>query len=549
MDDDIEASLLSSSPSLPPSDDGSLKEMEYLCQTVYATYLDGGMAGGLFRRAANIVGTVAVYLTFVSLVCTPIDWGLLWRRDDHRICPDGTLNTAPLTSTDCNGNRPIDFGRLADMSGWCWIITMLVITYAMYQLLDLVFCVPQLHFAHEYMRGRLGIPMVLTIPWSEVAHELERVEGRPCDVLTQTNLITRKANWMIGLYNAKLLDVPWDHLAPSTLCWCVGRCIDSACFDSKGRVAHDVRAYPDAAASTMRRMFRIMGGVTLVLAPFILIFRVLWLVLEMIDGGRMLPAMLTSRGISMPEHYRLRHFSELDHEFAQRMRALVDPANKLFAHRRYPMMAAVCRAVSMVAAAAVLVLGIMAIVYDDPIVLAELTADRSVGWWLGMLGAVLVTVKPWAHPPLPVEVDSQGSATDAVRAILYPADQRWKDVNDSTALAVAALEHTYQARWKMALFELVGVLYVPWALTRVLPKKAGAIIEFIRNNNVSDAHGFCSAGYFLGNSDGEPHDPFPSKLMASMARFNSVYNVNHEEGPPYNPGVDLEAQGPSILIE
>lgn len=546
--DDIEASLLSSSPELPSVDNGSYKEMEYLCQTVYATYLDGGMAGGLLRRGANIVGTVAVYLAFVSLVCSPIDWELLWLRDAHQTCPDGTLNTAPLTSTDCYGDRPIDYGRLADMSGWCWIITVLVITYTVYQLLELAFCVPQLHFAHEYIRDRLGIPMVLTIPWSEVAHELERVEGGLCDVLTQTNLITRKTNWMIGLYNAKLLDVPWDHLAPSTLCWCVGRCIDSACFDAKGRVAHDVRAYPDAAASTMRRMFWLMGGVTLVLAPFILIFRVLWLVLEMIDGGRVVPAMLTSRGISMPEHYRLRHFSELDHEFAQRMRTLADPARKLFAHRRYPVAAAVCRAVSMVAAAAVLVLGIMAVVYDDPIVLAELTADRSVGWWLGVLGAVLVTVKPWAHPSLPVEVDSRGSAADEVRAILYPADQRWKDAHDSTALAVTTLERTYQPRWRLALFELVGVVYVPWVLTQILPKKAGVIVQFIRNNNMSDAHGFCSAGYFLGNSDGEGPEQYPSKLMASMARFNSVYNVNRD-GPSYNPGVDLEAQGPSILIE
>jgi len=544
MDDDIEASLLSSPPNVH---EGAFTEMEWLCQTIYAVYLDGGMAGGVARRAANVVGTVAVYLAFVSLVCDPIDWAALWARDDHAVCPDGTANTAPLTSVDCYGNQPIDYTRLAAMSGWCWIITVLVLTYAVYQLLDLVFFVPQMHFAHRYFRDKLKIPMVLTVPWSEVAHRLYDTEGAPLDVLTQTNLITRKANWMVGLYSAGVLDVPLDRLAPSTLCWCVERCIHSACFDAKGRMAHDVRAFPDAAAATMRRMFWVAGGATLVLAPFILIFRVLWLVLEMIDGGRVLPSMLSARGISMPEHYRLRHYSELDHEFAQRMRTLAAPARRLFAHRRYPVMAAVCRAVSMVAAAAVLVLGIMAVVYDDPIVLAELTADRSVGWWLGVLGAVLVMVKPWAYPPLPIEVDAQGPAADGVRAVLFPADQRWNDAHVSTAVAVETLERTYQPRWKLALFELVGVVYVPWALTRVLPHKAGVIVQFVRDNNISDGHGFCSAGYFQGESGGGI-DHHSSKLMASVARFNSVYDVNYG-GSVYNPGADLDPQAPSILVE
>lgn len=542
--DDIEASLLSSPDAAFDVGGENYQEMEWLCQTIYAVYLDGGLAGGMFRRGANVVGTVAVYLAFVSLACKPIDWAALGRRDEHFECPDGSLNTAPLTATDCYGQRPIDFGRLADMSGWCWTVTVLVIVYMAYQAIDVAFAIPELHFAHTYFQSTLKLPMVLSVPWSEVATKMSEVEGAPLDVLTQTNLITRRANWMVALYSNRLLDVPLDHLAPSTLCWCVERCLMSCCFDAKGRVAHDVRTDVDAAAATLRRMFRITGLVLLVLSPFVLIVRTLWIVLEMIDGARVVPTILSTRGVSMPEHYRLRHYSELDHEFAQRFRTLKEPAQRLFAHRRSPVMAAIARSISMVGAAAVLVLGIMAIVYDDPIVLAELVANRSVGWWLGVLGAVLVVTKPTAYPPIkyPVEVDTRSRAVDAVRAVLYPADQRWKQSYISTAAAVANLERTYQPRWRLAVFELIGVLYVPWALVCVLPSKARAIVRFVRDNNMSDTGGFCSAGYFVG-ADDEVGD-CPSKLMASMARFKTLYhrrNQNHSSPDDHH--------GPSILIE
>ncbi len=150
-------------------------------------------------------------------------------------------------------------------------------------------------------------------------------------------------------------------------------------FDSKFSLRP---AFLDDAAG-LRRRFRIIGALNLLIMPFMLLFVVVYFLLkhgeEMHKGGDRSRNSLGMREWSPLALWQLRDFHELPHRFEARVAASYRLANAYTRHFSSPLGALLGRAISFVAGALIGVLLLFTLA-DENLLLYIKIADRNLLW-------------------------------------------------------------------------------------------------------------------------------------------------------------------------
>ncbi|KAJ1449686.1 autophagy protein Apg9-domain-containing protein [Pelagophyceae sp. CCMP2097] len=340
--------------------------------------------------------------------------------------------------------------------------------------------------------------------------------------------IMRKENYLIGMLNAGILELrlpageaPQSRADPlldavghrlrltKTLEWSLNFCVLDHVFSQRLAVR---RAFLDDE-DALKWRFRIAGLVHVGLMPFVAVFMMMHFFLLHAQEWRSTKHYLGPRAWSPVARWSFRELNELPHIFERRLAASRVHADAYLELRPdrvkefpRPVLAALARCAAFVSGATVATLVALAAVLDggDAVLLHVRIGDRNLIWYAGAASAVYAVARGFVPPedsrhglaaPGEALVDDAEVCMKAVAEHTHSFPEAWRGAcHDSHVRNAFAKAYRYKA----ALFadEILAVAFAPLILCFSLPRSAGAVLDFVRENSV-DVDGL---GSVLGHS-------------------------------------------------
>ena len=231
--------------------------------------------------------------------------------------------------------------RSTSLSFWTVLRLAFLLLFALYWLGTAVAAILELRSSWcimQFCRLKLGISedQIKWISWGEMVHRLVLIQRttRLClqRELTEPDIINRilrKENFLIGMVNKGVLrlDIPVigfrrRYLMTKMIEWSLRWGLLNPMFDQNFEVRRPFRTDP----AFLTRRFRLLAAVNLLLAPFLLVFLVIYILMMNAERFYHSPATLGDRSWSPYARWSLREFNEMEHQFEERLTQSQKPA-------------------------------------------------------------------------------------------------------------------------------------------------------------------------------------------------------------------------------
>lgn len=501
----------------------------------YAYKRDKGLVCIVAGHLADQLVSAFILLSLIFLFGGAVDYPAMWARVHHPICPGGSANRAALYQTDCFGDTPVDAARLGRMPPALALVFACCVVGWVAELGRFVWRVPALLRTAWYYRRTLDIPEreLGTMPWSQVMQRLRRIDG--WTELEVVNCITRRTNFMVALYNDRVLRPTLCGRATHSraLQWAIDWALDMAVY-SGNRVRVD-EASVRRCARGLRRCFYAVAVAYTLLAPAILVYRAAYCVFRYAEEWRRHPRALTARHWTPWARWRLRGYCELDHTFETRLRRAYAPSTAYVGMFTPELSKIAARATSMLCGGFLAINVAFAMVFDEEYLTVELTPGRSVAFWMGIAGVVLAV----AGSAIPGESDvfAPAEKLEAAAREIHHFPEAWRQAPEAPATH-ASFVGLFRYRVLGVLDELLSTFTAPMVLAWTLPAQAERIAAFFARNTrrgqvVGDV---CRHALFEGVPD--------PKMELSVLKFADEYA---EWTPPTAWQQDLVASAEQVM--
>jgi len=376
---------------------------------------------------------------------------------------------------------------------------------------------------------------LLSKDWSDVVEILVARQSsltlKEHDALDISNRILRHDNYMIALANNDMLplglpsiSVPFpvpracipvsaqvylgDALPDSielptppdffslTLYHAIKYCLLDKMFDSNFRIPERVLGVDGAA--DLRRRFRLMGIITFVLAPFIAVLMVMYMILKHAETFYNRPSYATQRRWSLAAYWKFREWNEMPHIFERRMKASYEFADRYVDHFHSELLSLVARFLTFVGGSFA---GLcVVIIMINGSLMSTSVYDRNLWWYLAICTATLAITRSVGQPPK-YGVDPVECFKEVRKYTHFGGGNGTLGSGDpKSAEVVKEFKQLYTPRFATVLQEFVGILTTPIILWTVYPQNASRILGFIRDNTervekIGDVCGFATFNF------------------------------------------------------
>lgn len=429
---------------------------------------------------------------------------------------------------------------------------VVLITFAalwMWQLALIIQDIPRLWRMNRFYALILGIPddALAACEFGDVTRRLTRLqEDHPISVDQLTpyhvaNRIMRRENYLIALFNKEILELPspfgrnGKQVLSKAMEWNLSFCILDYVFDessSSVRRSFLKDTQKDKLAIDLQRRFKMIAIVNALLAPFILVFLLIYWFFRYAEEIYSHPSKaIGTRQYTIYARWKFREFNELPHQFERRLSNSTRKANRYMAQFHNNSLAGLSKFFAFVGSAMIAVLLIISIINEDLLMHSELTPGRSIIWWIGVLGALVAAARALTPDPSQAS-DPERLMTEVAEYTHYLPGHWIRRLHTERVHSEFGEYFEYRA-W-ILLHELASVIYTPWALWNYLPNKASQLVDFFREFTVHvDGLGYvCSFALFDFVRHGNPkygvhQNPPPGDIIqeSENVRENTIFSI------------------------
>eukprot|EP00041_Stephanoeca_diplocostata_P015416 m.294225 g.294225 ORF g.294225 m.294225 type:complete len:665 (+) comp20028_c0_seq1:290-2284(+) len=427
-----------------------------------------------------------------------------------------------LMSKDCHGNTPISFYRLLKMHPIIYFILALLLVFWLWSFGAFLRHVQRCYTMQDFYLHELKVAQrdLQTVSWDEMVKKVidaqERLQlctkMRTFDVLDVTNLITRQRNFLIALYvqfgpelKVWMPGLGRRIVLSESLQWNIQKILSTVIFDGDS-VDKRVWESPQSRAMLSAKLstyFKVMGVLNLLLAPAVLLIRVAYFFFHNSDSLRKSAGPLAARNWSPYACWLLRDWSEVDHKFRRRLARSMKPAATYVDQFVSETTTIWARFLVFVIGGLFSVLAVLGFVFDEEFMFANLTPNRSVLWWSGILGILLAGAQS-----LVVDTNMILDHAELLREVrkfthYYPDEWKGREHRVDTYDQFCRL---FQFKGITFLEELCSVLvYTPYLLLFRLPQHSENIVAFFHRYTYRHAAlgDFCKLAFFHDKAEGE----------------------------------------------
>ncbi|KAG5297220.1 autophagy protein Apg9 [Histoplasma ohiense] len=546
----------------------NVENLDNFLADVYDYFLGNGIKSILLSRVLNLL-TLAFVVGFTVFLTNCIDYGRV---------PHGKT-MSDIVVPQC----------VRKMSASSTFLLWLFSIFWIYQAVRYVLDLRRLYHLHDFYHYLLGISDtdIQTISWQEIVSRLMALrDSNPStagavsakhrkflgsqskqrmDAHDIANRLMRKDNYLIALFNKDILDltlpIPFlrnRQLFSRTLEWNLHFCILDYVFNDQGQVRTLFLkdTHRKALSDGLRRRFLISGLLNIFIAPFFLIYFMMHYFFRYFNEYQKNPSQIGSRQYTPLAEWKFREFNELQHLFQRRINMSYPFATRYIDQFPKDKTVQISRFVGFIAGALASVLALASVVDPELFLGFEITHDRTVLFYLGVLGTVWAVARGIV-PEETLVFDPEFALREVIDFTHYqPAHWQGKLHSDEVRTEFAML---YQMKLLIFLEELLSMIFIPFVLWFSLPKCSDRLIDFFREFTVHvDGLGYvCSFAVFdfkkgtnvipqnQDTQQGTSHDAGQTdlrndyfstkdgKMLASYYGFLDNYANNPRPGAPY----------------
>ncbi|KAI0748469.1 APG9-domain-containing protein [Daedaleopsis nitida] len=536
--------------------------LDAFLQEAYYYYEGKGIYSIALSRGLNLltVGFVIAFSTF-----------LLGCVDYSRIRPEKVTRLSEVVVSRC----------VSRFSGFTLLFFMLFSAFFVWQLVSYTLSMMRLMDMYRFYTYLLHIPDadIQTISWPEVVRRIGAIrEDNPLTAISSNtaahqsftakldahdiaNRIMRQENYLIALFNKELLDlrVPLplflqqfsfridDDGKGKTLTraleWNLRFCLMEYLFDDSGRVRKVFLKSKNRAVliEGLRRRLIFMGILNAIFAPFIVLYLLMYSFFRYFEEYHKNPSNIGGRAYTPYAQWKFREFNELPHLFKRRLNESYETASMYIGQFPNEKVTLIARFVAFIAGSFAAVLVLASIVDPDLFVHFEISAHRTVFFYITVFGSILAV----ARGMIPEEnrvFDPELLMTEVVQYTHYMPDD-WKGELHSKKVHE---EFGQLFAMKVVTFaqELLSVILTPFEFT-VHVDGLGyvcsfAVFDFQRHGNVKFGAPTTTAveerwtskegkmeksflNFKAAHPDWTPNDPSGSLYLSRMADLSAAH--------------------------
>lgn len=432
-----------------------------------------------------------------------------------------------------------------NMSGFSnlliWLFSLTWIMRFIYGLLD----IRRLWQLHDFYYHLLGIPdhEMQTVTWQEIVGRLMSLrESNPTTALHISpesrkfigmnskqrmdahdiaNRVMRQENYFIALFNKEILDLTLPlpflrnrQLFSKTLEMNIQFCINCFVFNKQGQVNQLFLkdSHRRELIETLKARFFWAGVFNVVLAPFIVTYTLILFFLSYFSEYHKNPSQLSSRAYTPLAEWKFREFNELPHLLERRLNMSAPFASRYIDQFPKDKTVQLARFVAFIAGALAAVLALASLLDPDLFLGFEITHERTVLFYLG----VLTTTWAVARGMVPDEhhvFDPEFAIQNVIEYTHHsPAAWRGRLHTDEVRRDFSAL---YRPKILIFLDEVASMLFTPLVLWFSLPNCSERVVDFFREFTVHvDGLGYlCSFALFDFHKGGDAHAGAPDPRL------------------------------------
>ncbi|KAJ6736226.1 APG9 AUTOPHAGY 9 [Salix viminalis] len=409
---------------------------------------------------------------------------------------------------------------------------------------------------------------IQTMPWATVLEKVVQLQHSQqlCVVkdLTAHDIILRlmrKENYLIGMLNKGVLAFPISLWIPGVgptvrtgsnglrhhliltkpLEWTLNWCILQSMFDRNFCVRRDFISNPNA----LKKRLMVVGLAMLVLAPFLVIFMLVYLFLRHAEQFYNHPSIASSRRWSNLSRWIFREFNEVDHLFKHRINSSVMHASDYLKQFPSPIISIIAKFISFVSGGFAAIMIIIAFLEES--LLEGHIFGRNLLWYAAVFGTITAISRAAITDELLV-LDQEGAMSMVVQHTHY-IPKKWRG-RENTERVRMEFETLFQYTGMMLLEEMASIFLTPFLLLFVVPKHVDDILQFIADFTV-DVEGVghvCSFSAFdfqnHGNSNyGSPYNT-PRSKRSCQGKMEKSFLSFQTSYPSWEPNT----QGKQFLL-
>ncbi|CAG8457232.1 14145_t:CDS:10 [Funneliformis caledonium] len=512
---------------------------------VYSYYTGKGIYCILLSRFLNLL-TMGFVLGFSTFLLGCVDYSIVRHSE----------SLSQVIIPNCIGK----------LSGWTKLFLVISTGLWIWTIIKFVLDYRGLNDMYNFYTHLLHIPDedMQTVSWQRVVSQIIKIrDSNPItsyqvndqpqqrlDAHNITNRIMRQDNYLIALFNKNILNltipIPFlrkQNFLTKTMEWNLNWCVMNYVFNDHGEVRKQfVKNVKDAErkelAHSLRNRIVFMGILNFVLAPFIIIYLLVFFFFRYFEEYRSDPGSLFgSRQWTQFARWKFREFNELPHLFLQRLHNSYKPANKYI--DQFPKAKTI-----LVTRFSVLILAS----YIDPELFLgfEITPGRTVFFYTSVL-VPLFAVSRNTIPDDHLVFDPEDSLKMVVEHTHYSPDG-WRGRLHTDEVRREFIQ-LFELKVTLYIQEIFSVIFTPFVLWYSLADCSHIliyrqIIDFFREFTVHvDGVGYvCSFAVFdfrrhgnYGAPASEVEDEYYLSKDGKMEKSFLNFKANHPDWEPTDP--------------
>ncbi|KAI8345924.1 autophagy protein Apg9-domain-containing protein [Mortierella sp. GBAus27b] len=479
----------------------NVENLDNFLTRVYDYYVGKGIYTILLERCLNLL-TFAFVIGFATFLVGCVDYPRL-RHSKH---------IDEVLIPQCMHKLPAG----------TFVVLLLFSTFWIGQLARLIYDIPELVDMCNFYTYLLRIPDedIQTVSWGQVVNRIIKIRDNNPNTTTAAtihttdtqrlnahdiaNRIMRKENYMIAMFNKELINLspplPFLHgraVLTRILEWSLGFCILGYVFDDRGQVRK--RFLKDTRRAELvdglGRRFQFMGIATMLFAPFISVYLMLYFFFRYFEEYHKNPGSIGTRQYTPLAKWKFKEFNELPHLFETRINVSYPLAMKY--NNQFPKEKTilVCRFVAFISGSFAAVLALMTLFDQELLLGLEITTEKTVFFYLGLFGTIMA-VSRGMIPDKAESFDPEELLRQVVEHTHYMPNE-WRDKlhTDEVRKQFALL---FEYNVVLFLMEFMSLVLTPLILCFSLPRCSEKIIDFFREFTVHvDGVGYvCSFAVF-----------------------------------------------------
>ncbi|MBW0479481.1 hypothetical protein O181_019196 [Austropuccinia psidii MF-1] len=516
----------------------NVTDLDEFLQQVYSYYIGNGIWVIGLVKLFNLL-TVGFVIGFSTFLIGCIDYSIL--KKSHHL------------------HQVIVPKCVSRFSGFGLLFVLGFSSYYAWKVLKFGQEIARLWQMHEFFTHLLEVSEadIQTIPWhgivdklsalthqhpSSFAHQDQRsigsqsVQQRKLDAHDIANQIMREHNYLIALFNKDILDLrpplpnkmvgnalfAETHLTTS-LEWNVTFCLRGYLFDQRGQVKPEflVSRLNSSLASGLRKRFMLLALANTALAPFIVIYVLIYSFFRYFEEYHKNPSSIGSRSFTRLAQWKFREYNELPHLFQSRLLKSYSISKRYVDQFPKTKTTILAKFVSFIAGSFAAILIVLSLFDPDAFLHFEITQDRSVLFYIGLFGSILAISRGMIPKPLEEPIETSEEMMEQIVQLTHYFPSHWygklhglEVYNEFCGL--------FQLKIINFLQEIMSVLLTPFILWyNFTDERCQRIVDFFREFTIHvDGIGYvCSFALFdfnkLGlDQDEDSSSPIPHQKAA-----------------------------------